>query len=825
MTTDMAASLAPIQILFRSKDAVELFTLPDTSLSSSVSISAAASANKAGGGITLHRGKTSFHILNPNGRFAYLHDVDVGLIKCDLSVCSKNSDSNNANAAIGPPFIPDSKSVQLAKCSPCGTYLLTWTKPNSNSSSTTTTNNNSSVENLRIYDAITGKFLHGFSCKKATLSTVQWTHDESLLFHLVSNEVHVYSAQAFQRVGKIRCPNIASFSLPTVKGFSTNTTQLVSNNDEHEKKYLLTTFVMGSNGKPSRVDLLRYPDRMGLESSTTNTIPGTSSTYIDKEEEESATFVNQSSGPGLAFKSLFDAEEVAVHWSPRADAALVLTQTVVDATGESYYGSSHLFLLLENDIKRPGYGVAISVTLPTEATKSVHGSIPILCANWIPNPNIVGPVPFGVISGSMPPLASLHHGITAEPTFLFGRAHRNTMDISPQGRFIVLGGYGNLAGGMEFWDRNKGKLIPRRVVLPALLSSSSSSSVSTNNNAVTPEARSFVTIKEASELSITSKNPAVGHQWSPDGRTYLVSTTSPRMNVDNGVHIYRYDGSLVDETRLPWDNATYCPDKLLCAEYVPAPLPLGEAVEVGKGRETTKDFYYYPDRPQSPSPRGWVEVSGETAKLALATLASQNSRTSTGKGATSGGGLGAASYVPPGARKAGISSGVGGGAGAYVPPGARKGVAGRIGGTLAERMRQDREDMTSKVSGVKITKRTGPVGASSVTSAATVSGVGAAASAGEKSKSALRREKQNLLREKAEREAAEAEQRKRDEERARTEANKADPEKRAKKIKKLLKQIDEIKAKVSSGGEMNDDQRKKIESEVELVKELASLGL
>jgi translation initiation factor 2A len=287
---------------------------------------------------------------------------------------------------------------------------------------------------------------------------VQWTHDESLVFHLVTNEVHIYNAHTFQRVGKVRCPNIASFSLPSVKGYSANTT-MNSTDAMNERKYLLTTFVSGSKGKPSRVDLLRYPDRLGVESST---IPS-STTSIEKEEEDGAVI---KSGPGLASKSLFDAEEVHVNWSPRADSALVLTQTVVDATGESYYGSSHLFLLLENDIKRPGYGIATSVTLPTEATKSVHGSIPILCANWVPNPTISGPVPFGVISGSMPPLASLHHGITAEPTFLFGRAHRNTMDISPHGRFIVCGGYGNLAGGMDFWDRNKGKLIPRRMMVP-----------------------------------------------------------------------------------------------------------------------------------------------------------------------------------------------------------------------------------------------------------------------------------------------------------------------------------------------------------------------
>ena len=118
---------------------------------------------------------------------------------------------------------------------------------------------------------------------------------------------------------------------------------------------------------------------------------------------------------------------------------------------------------------------------------------------------------------------------------------------------------------------------------------------------------------------------------------------------------------------------------------------------------------------------------------------------------------------------------------------------------------------------MQVTKRTGPVGASSVT----VGGGGD----GEKSKSAIRREKQRLAKEKAEREAAEAERRKLDEEKARVEANKADPAKRAKKINKILKQIDEIKTKLASGVELNDDQKKKMDSEEELRKELASLGL
>jgi translation initiation factor 2A len=50
-----------------------------------------------------------------------------------------------------------------------------------------------------------------------------------------------------------------------------------------------------------------------------------------------------------------------------------------------------------------------------------------------------------------------------------------------------------------------------------------------------------------------------------------------------------------------------------------------------------------------------------------------------------------------------------------------------------------------------------------------------------------------------------------------------DPEKRARKIKKTLKQIDELKSKETST--LNDDQKAKIESEAELRKELQRLGL
>jgi translation initiation factor 2A len=813
---------APVRVLLRSKEAVELYVLPDTSTSaasipsssSSAAPAPAATKKKGGGGTTvLHEGPTTFHLLNPDGRRAYVHDASVGLIECDLGIDDGDDDDDEEDdddpvygrrrcrratgerdGIAGPFLAGDSRSVQLAKCSPRGSYLLTWERPGGGGGGGGGDGDGDDGGNLRAWDASDGKLLRGFRCKKATLDGLQWTHDEALAFHLVANELHVYAGDDLRtRVGKVRCHSISSFSLPTVKGAPPNVV-VPPGGEGGGGRYLLTVFVPGVKGRPARVDLLRYPDRLGRESSAGGS------------GGDSAA----PSGPPLASKSLYDAEEAHVRWSPRADSALVQTQTAVDATGESYYGSSHLFLFSECDAKRTGSVAASSVTLPSEATKTPGGTAPVVCASWMPNPLVAGPVPFGVISGTMPSLASLHHGGTGEPTFLLGRAHRNAMDASPHGRFVVNGGYGNLAGGMDFWDRNKGKRITRRVLLPG----------------DEKGARQHVTLREERDLVVVSPRPVVGHQWAPDGRTYMVSTTSPRMNVDNGVSVFRYDGTLIDNSTLPWDNARYRPDRLLCAEYVPAPFPPSTARTDHERRGGSGgEFYYYPDRPQSPPPRGSVELRGDAADAALAGLRA-------GANGAAGGGGGGGGVAPTPAAAAGGGGG-GGGGGAYVPPGARRGgprsaASGIVGGgsggggtSLAERMRREREGSAANVSGVRVVRRTGPVGASSVVSASAA----AASAAAEKSRSAARREKQQLARERAEREAAEAERRREGEERARTEANRADPEKRAKKINKILKQIDDIKARLAGGAELNDDQRKKMEGEAELRRELASLGL
>ena len=88
-------------------------------------------------------------------------------------------------------------------------------------------------------------------------------------------------------------------------------------------------------------------------------------------------------------------------------------------------------------------------------------------------------------------------------TFLLGP--RNTIFFSPNGRFVLVAGFGNLAGQMDIYDREK------------------------DYQKVT---------------TIESGNPSVC-QWSPDGNFILTATTSPRLRVDNGVKIWHLGGTLL----------------------------------------------------------------------------------------------------------------------------------------------------------------------------------------------------------------------------------------------------------------------------------------
>lgn len=124
---------------------------------------------------------------------------------------------------------------------------------------------------------------------------------------------------------------------------------------------------------------------------------------------------------------------------------------------------------------------------------------PIHDVSWSPKSTS-----FAVVYGYMPARTVIFNA-KAEATHTFPLAPRNTVSFSPHGRFVLVAGFGNLAGQMDIYDLEK-------------------------------DYAKICTI-EASNASVC--------EWSPDGKHILTATTSPRLRVDNGIRIWHASGGLM----------------------------------------------------------------------------------------------------------------------------------------------------------------------------------------------------------------------------------------------------------------------------------------
>ena len=93
----------------------------------------------------------------------------------------------------------------------------------------------------------------------------------------------------------------------------------------------------------------------------------------------------------------------------------------------------------------------------------------------------------------------------AETKHNFSLGPRNTILFSPHGRFVLVAGFGNLAGELDVYDLQK----------------------------------------DYEKVSTIVASNASVCDWSPDGIHILTATTSPRLRVDNGVRIWHVSGSLM----------------------------------------------------------------------------------------------------------------------------------------------------------------------------------------------------------------------------------------------------------------------------------------
>lgn len=248
-------------------------------------------------------------------------------------------------------------------------------------------------------------------------------------------------------------------------------------------------------------------------------------------------------------------QEINYVFAPNGHAVIVWAQENVDKTGQSYYGNHDLrYVQLGGGNKRSKVAVF---------DNQVHD------VAWSPDSE-----DFIVISGIQPAVCTLYTK-NCIPTFEFGKIHANTIRYSPFSNLLLLGGFGNLVGDIQFWNKDTLKLI--------------------------------------------GKNKAhctVGCDWSPDGTQVMTAVLYPRVRVDNEVKQFSYNGKKLHHRCMSTDNELYA------SIWRPQPITNYSKIEVSedcKVYSVEKD----PDEKQSKSkpalnkPKGTFNFPRSTAFSAM----------------------------------------------------------------------------------------------------------------------------------------------------------------------------------------------------------------
>ncbi|CAO2656478.1 Nn.00g052810.m01.CDS01 [Neocucurbitaria sp. VM-36] len=187
----------------------------------------------------------------------------------------------------------------------------------------------------------------------------------------------------------------------------------------------------------------------------------------------------------ISQKTFYKGDKVQLKWNDLGTSLIVLAQTEVDKSNKSYYGETNMYILSANG------SFDSRIQLDKEG--------PIHDVSWSPNSK-----EFGVTYGYMPAKTTIfNQRAAAQHSFDLGP--RNTVIFSPHGRFVIVAGFGNLAGDMDIYDLEK---------------------------------------NYAKVCTVKASN-CTYCEWSPDGQHILTATTSPRLRVDNGIRIYHVGGGLM----------------------------------------------------------------------------------------------------------------------------------------------------------------------------------------------------------------------------------------------------------------------------------------
>ncbi|KAE9607256.1 hypothetical protein Lal_00026450 [Lupinus albus] len=318
-------------------------------------------------------------------------------------------------------------NITSAILSPCGTYLQTFQRPSA-----------PQEKNVTLWKTETGDPVYQHSQKHLTKNTwpaIQFSLDEATACRLATNEVQFFDGGDFSKgiISRLRVPGVAAVELSSTPG-------------SH-----IAAFVPESKGIPASVQIFASG--------------------------------NASQSQAIARRNFFRCSTTQLKWNRGSTGLLVVVQSDVDKTNQSYYGESKL-CYLTIDGKHEGL-------VPLRKEGPVHD------AQWS-----YSGLEFAVVYGFMPAKATLFDK-NCNPLLELGTGPYNTIRWNPKGKFLCLAGFGNLPGDMVFWD-----------------------------------------YLDKKQLTATKAEWSVTSEWSPDGRYFMTATTAPRLQVDNGIKIFHYNGSL-----------------------------------------------------------------------------------------------------------------------------------------------------------------------------------------------------------------------------------------------------------------------------------------
>ncbi|KAK6286122.1 hypothetical protein POUND7_012301 [Theobroma cacao] len=451
-------------------------------------------------------------------------------------------------------------NVAASALSPRGTYLQTFQK------STTPQEKNVVLWNIETGDPVYEQFQKNMT--KATWPSIQFSSDEAVACRLATNEIQFFDAVDFSKgiSHRLRIPGVAAVELSKAPG-------------SH-----VAAFVPESKGSPASVQI-----------------------YACGKELQSQP---------LARRSFFRCSTVQLNWNHGSTGLLVVVQSDVDKTNQSYYGESKLTYLTTDGtheglvpLRKEGpihdvqwsysgkefavvYGFACTFD-PLMESRPLVDPLVQFTYKWSRSYfitllrsrskfftwwNFLSFLWANLLQGMLFDLADVaqtcelvghlyaHKMVMpasatvfdkkCKPLLELGSGPYNTIRWNPKGKFLCVAGFGNLPGDMAFWD--------------------------------------FVDKKQ---LGTTRAECSVTSEWSYDGRYFMTATTAPRLQVDNCIKIFHHNGSLCFKKMF---------DKLFQADWKPeSPDKFGEIAELIKSVDSMKV--------EETKPRGQGSTSKKTA--------------------------------------------------------------------------------------------------------------------------------------------------------------------------------------------------------------------